>query len=126
MIARRVGAAPARVSSRSPSVTQKVAGPAAGWFYADHSPLILIRKSRAWARIGRVWHPRCSVLARLRHTCCTNPMHTTTMRVPTAYDFTTERTKRHLLGLGMLLLTLSGGYFLAQRAVPTMEMVEEL
>jgi hypothetical protein len=48
------------------------------------------------------------------------------MRTPTAYDFTTERPKRHLLGLGMLLLTLSGGYFLAQRAIPNVEIVEEL
>jgi transglycosylase-like protein with SLT domain len=53
-------------------------------------------------------------------------MHTTTMRMPTACDFATERPKRHLLGLGMLLLTLSGGYFLAQRAVPNVEIVEEL
>jgi hypothetical protein len=53
-------------------------------------------------------------------------MHTTTMRMPTADDFTTERPKRHLLGLGMLLLTLSGGYFLAQRAVPNVEIAEEL
>jgi hypothetical protein len=53
-------------------------------------------------------------------------MHTTTMRIPTADDFVKERPKRHLLGLGMLLLTLSGGYFLAQRAIPTMEIVEEM
>jgi hypothetical protein len=53
-------------------------------------------------------------------------MHTTIMRMPTTYDFTTERPKRHLLGLGMLLLTLSGAYFLAQRAVPNVEIVEEL
>jgi len=54
-------------------------------------------------------------------------MHTTTMRTPTAYDFTTERPKRHLLGLGMLLLTLTGGYFLAQRGIPTnVEIAEEL
>src|SRR5215831_15129205 len=53
-------------------------------------------------------------------------MHTTTMRMPTAYDFTQERPKRHLLGLGMLLLTLSGGYFLAHRVIPTVDMVEEL
>src|SRR5262245_20336977 len=58
--------------------------------------------------------------------CCTNPMHTTTMRIPMADDFVKERPKRHLLGLGMLLLTLSGGYFLAQRAIPAMEIVEEL
>ncbi len=48
------------------------------------------------------------------------------MRMATAYDFTTERPKRHLLGLGMLLLTLSGGYFLAQRAIPTVDIAEEL
>jgi len=53
-------------------------------------------------------------------------MNTTTMRTTRAYDFTTERPKRHLLGLGMLLLTLSGGYFIAQRAVPNLEIVEEI
>src|SRR5580765_8787043 len=53
-------------------------------------------------------------------------MNTTTMRTTRAYDSTTERPKRHLLGLGMLLLTLSGGYFIAQRAVPNLEIVEEI
>ena len=43
-----------------------------------------------------------------------------------ADDFVKERPKRHLLGLGMLLLTLSGSYFLAQRAIPNVEIVEEL
>ena len=53
-------------------------------------------------------------------------MNTTTMRTTRAYDSTTERPKRHLLGLGMLPLTLSGGYFIAQRAVPNLEIVEEI
>jgi hypothetical protein len=44
-----------------------------------------------------------------------------------AYDPTTEWPKRHLLGLGMLLLTLSGGYLIAQRTVsPNVEIVEEI
>ena len=53
-------------------------------------------------------------------------MHTTTMRTTRADDSTMERAKRQLLGLGMLALTLSGGYFIAQRAVPSFEIVEEL
>jgi soluble lytic murein transglycosylase-like protein len=53
-------------------------------------------------------------------------MHTTTMRTTRADDSTMERAKRQLLGLGMLALTLSGGYFIAQRAVPSFEIVEEM